>query len=393
MTIRYIFGLFWLLAAFIFLCGNSTMMFEGAMAFASTFKLQLVLGSVAIATPWVLAALPFQVGLTFKKTWFFGVKRPTFGTLVVFAAYGIFIAYNILNGSNALTTSRVTVVAEKQSAFDDKKRDEEKRDSLKAEQKALGLYRPEATVAALIAAEKQSRRWTTSQQCTDATSKASREFCAALSILEAELATSRRAADLQTKIDAVDAKLSASKSASKEVDVQAAALARWTGRSQEDIWAGIGAFGPLCLEFGALTFLVFAGWCFGWDHSLIRQIDAKGVNLTVQPDSPPKLLQDREAMARAPATITALSTEAISRRAEICEWFFKNKARPVAGGSLPEEQWFSYYTDVCKASKDTPLPLETFRRMALRFVPQMTTIEDKFYYNGIMPLVGNEEAA
>lgn len=393
MTIRYVFGCFWLLAAFIFLTGNSTMMFEGAMAFASTVKLQLVLGSVAIATPWVLAALPFQVGLTFKKTWFFGIKRPTFGTLVVFAAYGIFIAYNILNGSNALTTSRVTVVAEKQSAFDDKTRDEEKRKSLKREQEALGLYRPEATVAALISAEKQSKRWTSSQGCTDATSKLSREFCAALAVLEAELATSRRAADLQTKIDDVDAKLSKNSGATKEVDVQAAALARWTGRSQEDIWAGIGAFGPLCLEFGALTFLVFAGWCFGWDHSLIRQIDAKAPNLPVQPETPPKLLPDREGLARASTAGVALSTDAIFQRAQLCEWFFKNKCRPVAGGSLPEEQWFSYYTDVCKASKDTPLPLETFRRIALRFVPQMVPIEDRFYYHGVMPLVGNEEAA
>jgi hypothetical protein len=348
MYVRYGFGVFWFLMAVIFLTGNSSLMFEGAMVYAATPLLVYVLGAVAVSTPWILAALPFQAGLTFKRTWF-GLMRPTGGTVVVFAAYGIFIVYNVLNGSNALTTSRVNIVAEKQSDFDNKKRLEGKRAELVREQDALPKYRPAFAVASLIAAEK--------------------------------------GAELQARIDVIDGELAKMGAVSEETDPQATALAKWSGRTPEEIRAATGAFGPVALEFGALTFLVFAGWCFGWKHSLLREIPdaAPGVAAGGQID-PPKLLPQRDAMDRAPS----LSNEALSRSRELCEWFFRHKSRPVSGGALAEREWFDHYEAVCKASKDVPLPLPVFRRIASKFVPTITTLDGETVYKGVLPLMGEE---
>ncbi len=384
--VQIAFGCFWLLMSVIFLSGNSSLMFEGAMVYAATPLLKYVLGAVAISTPWVLAALPFQVGLSFKRS-FFGIMRPTGGTVVIVIAYGIFITYNVLNGSNALTTSRVTIVAEKQSHFDDKQRLEKKRKELEREQAGLTNYRPAAAVLALIAAEKQSKRWLTSKECADATSKASRDFCTNVRLLEAEHASAQKGTELQGRMDDIDVKLAGMGAVSAEVDPQAAALAKWSGTTPEDIRAATGAFGPIALEFGALTFLVFAGWCFGWKHNLLRKDIAQPPQEAASADlGPPKLIPHRESMDRSPI----LSNEALTRSREICEWFFKHKSRPVPSGSLPEDEWFNHYEAVCRASKDTALPLATFRRVASQFVPTILPIDGKVFYKGVMPLMGDE---
>lgn len=373
-------GVFWLLMAVLFLTCNSALMYEGAVRYASTAKLQLILGAVAISTPWILAVLPFQAGISLRRT-IFGLRRPTAGTMVVLTAYGVFIAYNVLNGSNALTTSRVEVVASKQRDFDVSLAARDQREALVREQRALPTYRPVATVAALIAAEKTSKRWKASGECLDITAKASREYCKDIRTLDSELAAGKRGEELLARIAAIDERIAQTGPASGETDPQAQALARFTGMSEADIRAAIGAFGPLALEFGALTFLAFAGRALGWSHASAMDCRPRH-EATESPFNPAPLISPEAARA-APAA----SLDMITAQRRLAEWFFANCTRPVASGSLPEADWYEHYTNVCKRSRDVPLSLDAFRRVAARAVPVIQEVDGVTHYQQVLPLI------
>jgi hypothetical protein len=106
--------------------------------------------------------------------------------------------------------------------------------------------------------------------------------------------------------------------------------------------------------------------------------------MTAQTETAPALLlPHREAMDRQPAA----SQEALTARRQLCEWFFRENTRQVSSGSMPEIDWYDHYRAVCKRSKDEPLPLETFRRIAGSFVPTIQDIDEKKFYMGLLPLM------
>lgn len=383
-TVRGATGVFWVAMAILFLSCNSALMHEGALKYASTDKLAIILGAVAISTPWILAVLPFQAGMSLTRPLAFGLRLPTMGTLVVIAAYAVFIAYNVLNGSNALTTSRVEVVAHKQQDFDRLQAMRDQRAALMRQQQALPTYRPVATVTSLIEAEKTSKRWQKSGECKDATSAKTRDYCAQVRTMEAELGAAQRGEQLQTEIVAIDNRLEASGPATGEVDPQAAAIAKMTGLTEQDVRAGVGMFGPLALEFGALVFLTFAGRALGWDHMhapAARQGSA-------EPVFNPAPLMSPEAIRATPVT----SLEALSAQRKLAEWFFKTCTRPVASGAMPECEWYEHYCAICKKSNDIPLPIESFRRVASRFIPRMYPVGGEWQYFEQLPLIPENAA-
>lgn len=370
-------GVFWLCMAVLFLSCNSALMYEGAIPFANTDRLKLILGAVAISTPWILAVLPFQAGISMRETWF-GLRRPTSWHVVIFAAYGVFIAYNVLNGSNALTGSRVSIVAEKQKGADDVQALRDQRAALIVQQKNLPAFRPADTTWALIEAEKKSKLWTKTKECSAATATDSRKFCANLQTLESEAASAEAGAELQSKISAIDTALKAADATSAEADPQADAIARWLKTTPQNVRAGIGMLGPLALEFGALVFLAFSGKSFGWTH--------RGPQAPVGPPVPVKpaaLIPSPEVLRRAPAA----SLEALTAQRKLCEWFFRECTRPVAAGAMPESEWYQHYESICNRSQDAPLPIENFRRIAASFIPRMHPIEGAWHYFERLPYI------
>ncbi len=91
----------------------------------------------------------------------------------------------------------------------------------------LPRHRPPTVVIKKLDALRQDRRWSSTRQCSDATLPKSRAFCVAYNELQAELATGRQAAKLESKIENLREKLAAASSAAnlKRGDPQASLIA------------------------------------------------------------------------------------------------------------------------------------------------------------------------
>ncbi|MFM9939453.1 MAG: hypothetical protein ACKVP7_08150 [Hyphomicrobiaceae bacterium] len=111
---------------------------------------------------------------------------------------------------------------------------------LESELHAIDKLRPVAVVEADLAAMKRDRRWSLSAGCTDATSTASRDFCAGHDKLFGELAGAGRAAELRGRIDNIRATSSGVPQA-KPANPEIILLAGILGIDQERVvfWRGL----------------------------------------------------------------------------------------------------------------------------------------------------------
>jgi hypothetical protein len=78
---------------------------------------------------------------------------------------------------------------------------------------------------------------------------------------------------------------------------------------------------------------------------------------------------------------------------ELAESFFKSHTRPAPDGQLTEADWYGHYCKVCARSNDKPLPVESFRWLARKFVPAVKEVGGVTYYLHVLPLVPKEDAA
>jgi len=82
-----------------------------------------------------------------------------------------------------------------------------------------------------------------------------------------------------------------------------------------------------------------------------------------------------------------------SRQRELAEDFFRRCTRPAPDGQLTEADWYRHYTQVCERSRDKPLPVESFRWVARRYVPAIKDVGGTTYYLHVLPLLPKEDAA
>ncbi|MFA5957816.1 hypothetical protein [Hyphomicrobium sp.] len=155
-------------------------------------------------------------------------------------------------------------------------------------------------VLASVERAKQDKRWQTSEQCRDATTGASRTFCAAYGDLQIEVAsaverdkTERLRAKLQSEIDAlikVGARLSG--------DVQAGILSNFSGMRQTRVQKGLTLLVALVVE-GAAGFGLFLA-------SLPLRGVKPSLDVTVERDRSRDVLAKRLASAKSSTRPTRL---------------------------------------------------------------------------------------
>lgn len=97
--------------------------------------------------------------------------------------------------------------------------------------KDLGSYQPASVIEQRLRQIRQDGRWQTSKQCTEATAKTSREFCADVSGLEAEKAKALEAGKLEARVQDLREKINtnAGMAAIERGDPRADIVARTTG--------------------------------------------------------------------------------------------------------------------------------------------------------------------
>jgi hypothetical protein len=125
-------------------------------------------------------------------------------------------------------------------------------------------HRPAATVEAEIAAKKQSKRWRTTAECTNATTGGSLTFCREINLLQAEMAAAIGAMQLQERIDSLRTSLAAATSsvALASSDPQAAVLANLSGQNEELVETALTVLVAILVELGSSLgfFVAFSNW-------------------------------------------------------------------------------------------------------------------------------------
>ncbi len=385
---RYTIGGFCFAAGAVFLAVNSMILFEGAYGFGAGHAehLRVGLGLAAGTVPWVLAVLPFVISTTWKP--FFRWKRPSTATFMAIFAWVVFVAYNLAGGAGVMATSRLETVAGRDKASETTAGLQSQRARLQGQVDAIPKHRPAATVERLVEAQKQDRAWSRSEQCTDATITASRAFCANLRSLEAEGENARAADRLIAAIAGLDAKLAAAAPVIASSDPQAELLHEMTGASKARIQLWLPAMTPIVLEVGAALTWYFGLLAIGMHH---RPMDAAVPAAPVEPP-PAVVFNPAPLMSPERANAAAVPYAQLTRQRQLCEWFWKECSRPVAGGVMAEKDWFDHYEAVCARSNDKPLPLDSFRRIASRHVPRIGLVEGVTHYFEVLPLIAEDAA-
>lgn len=120
-----------------------------------------------------------------------------------------------------------------------------------------------ASVEADIAVLKKDRLWASSNECTDPTAPASREFCKRFEFLKGELIASIKKGALRQQIAAVVAKMETlrGQGAGLDSDPQAGRVSYWLGVSRAAVQSGWELLIAVLLELGAafVPYLALAG--------------------------------------------------------------------------------------------------------------------------------------
>lgn len=402
---RIVIGTFLLLAGGAFLAINAYILASGAAKFGYSEYDKMAYAAAAAIVPWVIAVLPMIVSQTWKPipgiTRWTGLKMPTLGTAAIVLVWGLFIAYNLTNGSGSIASARSEVVASRTHENTTLEADKSRRKAYADELSGIPVGRPAEAVAALIAGEKAKRTWDNTDQCRDPRGKASRAFCTNIEALKAEEANARRRVVLQDGITTLDAKIeSTGATVGGTADPQVAMMQELacatigcTDEMKLRLW--LASSTPIVLEAGAAMLWYFAGLVFGFN--VHRKVQAIPPPLTPEPlpvmTEPGKpILVSKERMVGGERE--SLSQTDLEDRRNLAHNFFSQFLLLTPGGAMPEREWYEQYESFCRHLNGKALPLESFRRVAARYVPGMglSDVEGKrqYVYFGALPVLPKE---
>jgi hypothetical protein len=322
--------------------------------------------------------MPFIAVLAWRNR-----QRPA--SIICCTVWACLVAYNLLGAAGAIAAVRDEVLASREHAVTTASVDKEARQRLLDELATIPRHRPAGTVAPLLGAEKAKPQWEWTGQCKDARKGRDVRYCGAVTGLESELASARRAAEINAQLGSIEQELRAAGPVSSRVDPWAAMVAELSGLDERLVSRRIPLATPVILEICSMTLLYFAFVLFGFTHSQVMEtrLSRRTTEHVVASSGLPLL----------PSMASPKRVSTLTRQRELCDWFFRECARPAAEGSLPEADWYKHYQDVCKDSSDTPLPLTSFRRFAERYIPEISEIDGTHYYKGVLPYMARRVVA
>lgn len=203
-----------------------------------------VYAAVALAAEGTKWLLPDAISAAWRRGQY---MRVLLGTVTVLTVMGYSFAAAIGLSSFVRTAETVMVGASKTVLASIRADIQRETDRLTA----LGSPRPIGTIDSLIDAAKQDRRWSSTNQCSDATAKASREFCADLAKLEAERGSAVTADGIRAELGKLKAKLESAGAEAPPVavaDEQAKALSSLLGVPKDTVSMGMCLFVALLVE-------------------------------------------------------------------------------------------------------------------------------------------------
>lgn len=376
-------GLFLGGVGILFLVINSILLARGALRWGLELWEQISYAAVAATVPWVIAAMPLIVAMSWRPG-----KRFSAPSILTFLGLGIwlaFVAYNLTGAASSIALVRDDVVSTRKHHAGSLQADEAMRERLTREANEIPRHRPAGTVASLLAAKKAQREWDWSEKCKEAKNTRERRFCGEVAALEGELAAAKRAVELNDQIAALNTRVYSAGPAAVTVDPEARLISNLTGWNERWVSENLPLKTPILLELGSMTLIYFAAVLLGFTHTTqaTAALSSAPTQQRAAAASPGPLrpAEPRQSILPSPPPIASLT-----RQRELAEWFFKECSRPAASGSLPEGQWYEHYRSICKESADQPLSLERFRKFAGDFV-RVEEIDGQWFYLGALPYV------
>jgi hypothetical protein len=360
------------------LTANSYLLASGALRWAGEHDAwqRLALAAGGAVVPWMLATIPLLFITIPKSSGLFS----RFGQrMLILTLWFLFFFYNFLMGTSNIAQLREDKVASHQHTAETVAAARDRRSVLREQLTATPQHRPAATVERLLLAEQANRRWTSSNQCTDATATASRAFCDAYRTLEGELESARAGDKLTAEIAAVDAQIAAAPPMTDaNADPFVTALSLLFGIQERWVRVLLAMATPVILEVLGASCWKFAAGLFGWSLKAgMRQDDYERHDLIASPERMRFTLDQPFA-----------SLDVITRQREFLRWFLRENAKPNAAGSMSEEEWYGLYAEICRSHNDHPVPMEMFRREAARLHGIIIqNIEGTTHYSGYLPMV------
>lgn len=189
-----------------------------------------VLGAASAAADVLKALLPFFIAWSWRDG-----RIIAAGSGMV--AFLFFAAFSLLSAIGFAADNRGLLVEGRESLNGAYARMQRELQEVEAKRTALPAARPASVITEEIARHQQSRRWSATKQCVEATAAESRSYCEIYFSLQAELASANEAHRLSETISALQTEIQKlrDQGAGQDADPQVSLLARIAGIHPEPV--------------------------------------------------------------------------------------------------------------------------------------------------------------
>jgi hypothetical protein len=254
---RHVLGVMGVIAASVLLVVSAMMNYQFGYSLGKTATDSHIYGMASAAADCFKALAPFFFFAAIRnRVWSQALAAALVWVVVTGYAFTSALGHAALN---RFTTSgeRVAASANYKDTRAELKRAED-------QLKWIPPHRPPSTVEAELNVLKAQRAWMTTRECTDATVKASREFCQQYFKLAAEHASGQETEKYRAKIAQLSAQAARVTGAAVlgEADPQAGVISRMTGIEIGTVQTGLMLFVALLIEIGSGfgMYVAFAYW-------------------------------------------------------------------------------------------------------------------------------------
>ena len=264
-------------AGFVFIAASAAMNWMFMIAQGKTVLEGQVLGLVSIAIDVVKALMPFFIGAAWAR-------RQWLRTLLGASVFGLFFSFSLLSALGFVATNRGAVANSRAAQSSQLESARKELGETEARLAALGMTKPEGEIDADIARLEQDRHLQSSKACAGANPRASRQVCAQIFGLEAELA--RAQARPRARIDILKEEIKSfqDRGAWEDKDPQAVLLARFAGLEVSQAQQALSVFMAALVEIGAAsTFYLTLGSGAPMNRLRARDIEATEIKAEANP--------------------------------------------------------------------------------------------------------------
>lgn len=418
---RHVLGVLGVLAAGVLLAVSAAMNWRFGFSLGKTELDGAIYGSASAAADCLKALVPFF--------FFAAIRNRVWSQAAASAVVWVVVtAYSLTSALGHAALNRLDTAGQRAVdalAYKDLRAD---LDRAKEQLSWVPQHRPAQMVQSEIEAAKNQRQWGWTSGCTKVEGKYNRGFCDKYHALAAELGAAEQATALETRIVAIQAKLSSATTGGTvmaEADPQAAVLAKigamfMPSMKVDDVQMALTIFIALLLEVGSGfgMYIAFSQWRLYDRHApsapsmatVGTAAAAVAAPVTVAPRitkprsgandnksapqpelkpevqaqlvTPPPAQPQPQLQAQSPAPVTAPQPRLVAPETDV-ERFYKERIETQDGSSLTATSLYEDYCAWCEEQEKEPLALPTFGREFGELGVQKAKIAGRVRYIGI----------